>query len=224
MPHTCCTTHAEPAQNLRSSYLQGSKTLVLGDSRAFFAVYSIVAAVNLRAFQMDRAGGLADPQAVVEAVVVAMKDADCLLLSYEQLCLPGFPVQLFRCVIEYAPQAAMDQDSALAAAKIFKQRARLYWVAFMMPAEATEAPQSFTVPHHECTAEAQNLRESTNLGNSGIGRGECLIPSHHGYDQASNDQGYASQGTLLPAGRGPPSIESEQQTIGEPQSLLLRLE
>ncbi len=39
--------------------VQGCKFLLLGDSRAFFMVYRIIADAGLRAFQLDRDGALA---------------------------------------------------------------------------------------------------------------------------------------------------------------------
>ena len=170
-------------------------------------MYSIVFAVNLRAFQLDRAGNLKEPQALAEAVEVAMKDADCLLLSYEQLCFPGFPIQLFRCAIEYARQAALDQESALAAEVLLKQRARLFWVAFMMPDKQTgnkaishPGRQSVEVLHSEKAAHVS----------SGVATRKGPQASHQWYEQADKSRAPAAADLPLPAETGPLPAETGQ--------------
>lgn len=173
--------------------MQASKILILGDSRAFFAVYSIVLAANLHAFQLDRAGNLTEPLKITEIVKAALKDADCLLLGYEQLCLPGFPIQLFRCAIEYAPQAALDQASASAAADLLKKRARLYWVAFVMPEQVVNGdPPS----KHQQQSKAAPL---TNLRYNNVKEDKRLSATPQWYEQAENITISAAPNTQLSA-------------------------
>ena len=114
--------------------LQGGKVLLLGDSRAFFVVYGIISAAGMRAFQLDRSGRMAggSPSAgtVRSAVAAAAGAADCILATYQQLLLPGFPLDLFSCVVEYAPQAAADAAAVQAAAALLASAQRLKRVTF----------------------------------------------------------------------------------------------
>ena len=116
--------------------LQGGKVLLLGDSRAFFAVYGIISAAGMRAFQLDRSGRMVrgSPTAgtVRSAVAAAAGAADCILATYAQLLLPGFPLDLFSCVVEYAPQAAADAAAVQEAAALLARAQRLKRVTFCM--------------------------------------------------------------------------------------------
>lgn len=106
--------------------------MLLGDTRAFFAMYNIVQAAKLTAVQMDRMHKVIarEPDNIGKVLQEAMSSKDCLLLSYEQLCLPDFPLHLFSCAIEYAPQAALNEASISAASALLARHKMLHWVAF----------------------------------------------------------------------------------------------
>lgn len=119
--------------------LQGAKILLLGDSRAFLALYSVIQEAKLTAFQLDRADQafMIDAKSRAGILAEAMACADCLLLSYQQLCLPEFPLQMFSCAVEYAPEAFLDQGLVQTASEVLGKHKKLHWVAFIAPQPAT---------------------------------------------------------------------------------------
>ena len=127
---------ALPESGNACSMLQGGTVLLLGDSRAFFAVYGIISSAGMRAFQLDRAGRMVEGSpsagAVGSTVAAAAGAADCILATYQQLLLPGFPLDLFSCVVEYAPQAAADAAAIQAATAMFASAQWLKRVTFSM--------------------------------------------------------------------------------------------
>jgi len=52
------------------------------------------------------------------AVKEAASAADCVLVTYQQLCAPGFPLDPFTSSVEYAPEAVPDVEAAKAAATL----------------------------------------------------------------------------------------------------------
>ena len=169
-------------------------------------------AASLRAFQLDRAGNLKEPQALAEAVVAAMRNTDCLLLSYEQLCLPGFPIQLFRCAIEYACQAAMDQKAALTAANLLKQRARLYWVAFVMHDKDTGS-RALSHPGQQ-SEEAPHPVKAENV-DTDVAPNRGLQATQRWYEQIDRTRAPAAADLPLPAKTSPLPDFSDEQESGE---------
>lgn len=110
-------------------------------------MYSIVTSADLRARQLDRAGCTArESEGIAERIRNAIAEADCLLLTYNQLCCPGFPTSHFNCAIEYAPQAVLDTASAQAAAGILAAQKKLLWTSIRIcevnrPREKSQQPK-----------------------------------------------------------------------------------
>lgn len=98
--------------------VQGQPVLLVADSRAFFTLYKVITNAGFRAHQLDREGRLQQQPApgpagqpatatsstgaaVEQAVAKALDAANCILLSKQQLCLAGFPLARFTCMVEF---------------------------------------------------------------------------------------------------------------------------
>lgn len=92
--------------------MKGGRTLIIGDSRAFFAIYSIVTAGGLRAFQLGKNGSVA-AEDMRSQVIHAADIAECVLATYAQVQLRSFPLELFKSAIDYAPEACAEATEAL---------------------------------------------------------------------------------------------------------------
>ena len=75
--------------------MQGSKVLLVGDSRAFFTMYKSIVDAGLKPFQLDRderllkASGF--PDQLKAAAEQAATIADCVLVTPQQIVSPSFP-------------------------------------------------------------------------------------------------------------------------------------
>ena len=66
------------------------------------------------------------------AVKEAASAADCVLATYQQLCAPGFPLEVFSCSVEFAPQAVLDLEAAKAAAALLGGQQELRYQRFLL--------------------------------------------------------------------------------------------